>query len=133
MDADVHASSAAERDLDAFLQVIELAPAPVPEDAGGDHASTAELEVTAPPEKICTDDPLVLAEASEASEDEEHEAGETPQQSFNHAISYLNAVKVQFVDRPDIYARFLNVMLEWRDKRYVHHPYPGGLLTDLKN
>jgi hypothetical protein len=133
MEAEARTSIAAERDFVTSMQAIELAAAHAPKDSGAEPAAIAELEVTALSENIYTNDPSILAEAGEVSEDEEREASETLQQSFNHATSYLNGVKVQFADHPDIYVHFLNVMLEWRDKRYVHHPNPGDLLTDLQN
>jgi paired amphipathic helix protein Sin3a len=35
------------------------------------------------------------------------------------ALSYLDAVKAQFVDRPDVYERFLEIMKDFKSQLYV--------------
>lgn len=35
------------------------------------------------------------------------------------ALSYLDQVKVQFVDHPDVYNRFLDIMKDFKSGAYV--------------
>lgn len=39
------------------------------------------------------------------------------------ALSYLDQVKVQFVDHPDVYNRFLDIMKDFKSGAYVDHSY----------
>lgn len=38
------------------------------------------------------------------------------------ALSYLDQVKVQFTDHPDVYNRFLDIMKDVRTGRVAHPP-----------
>ena len=36
------------------------------------------------------------------------------------ALSYLDQVKVQFADQPDVYNRFLDIMKDFKSQAYVY-------------
>jgi paired amphipathic helix protein Sin3a len=91
MDVAVHAPRAAEPDPSATMQAFEPAAA---------HARGA-----APPAPI--------AAAPAAAMD-----GPRPL-NVTDALSYLDAIKAQFVDRPDVYERFLEIMKEFKGQLYV--------------
>lgn len=38
------------------------------------------------------------------------------------ALSYLDQVKVQFADQPDVYNRFLDIMKDFKSQAYVLYP-----------
>jgi paired amphipathic helix protein Sin3a len=88
MGADVHARIAAESDPSASMQITEFAVA---------HAPGA-----APPAPI--------AAAPAAAMD-----GPRPLNVID-ALSYLDAIKAQFVDRPDVYERFLEIMKDFKSQ-----------------
>jgi paired amphipathic helix protein Sin3a len=115
MDADLHAHIVAEADVDGPMQVIEPAAAPAPEDIGAAlPAPIAELEAAAPAEDVPMDGPSALVEAGEVGEGEGDGDGEERQLNVTDALSYLDAVKVQFADRPDVYNHFLDIMKEFK-------------------
>jgi paired amphipathic helix protein Sin3a len=37
--------------------------------------------------------------------------------NFRDAMSYLNQVKIQFADEPDVYNRFLDIMKEFKSQK----------------
>lgn len=39
--------------------------------------------------------------------------------SFQDALTYLDQVKVQFHDQPDVYNRFLDIMKDFKSQAYV--------------
>jgi paired amphipathic helix protein Sin3a len=39
--------------------------------------------------------------------------------SRQDALSYLDQVKVQFADQPDVYNRFLDIMKDFKSQAYV--------------
>jgi paired amphipathic helix protein Sin3a len=39
--------------------------------------------------------------------------------SHQDALSYLDQVKVQFADQPDVYNRFLDIMKDFKSQAYV--------------
>ena len=39
------------------------------------------------------------------------------------ALSYLDQVKVQFADQPDVYNRFLDIMKDFKSQAYVTDPF----------
>lgn len=41
------------------------------------------------------------------------------------ALSYLDQVKVQFADQPDVYNRFLDIMKDFKSQAYVANPSPA--------
>lgn len=51
-----------------------------------------------------------------------YSSGERPL-NVTDALSYLDAVKVQFQDQPDVYNHFLDIMKEFKNEQSVrHHP-----------
>jgi len=42
--------------------------------------------------------------------------------SVQDALSYLDQVKVQFADQPDVYNRFLDIMKDFKSQAYVLFP-----------
>lgn len=40
---------------------------------------------------------------------------------FQDALSYLDQVKVRFVDQPDVYNRFLDIMKDFKSQAYDHN------------
>lgn len=38
------------------------------------------------------------------------------------ALSYLDQVKVRFVDQPEVYNRFLDIMKDFKSQAYVGNP-----------
>lgn len=44
------------------------------------------------------------------------------------ALSYLDAVKIQFQDRPDVYNQFLDIMKDFKGQVYVCFPSSQSLL-----
>jgi hypothetical protein len=51
------------------------------------------------------------------------------QLTVTDALSYLDAVKVQFADQPDVYERFLAVMKDFRNQLYVESSLLRGGYT----
>lgn len=49
--------------------------------------------------------------------------------AFQDALSYLDQVKVRFVDQPDVYNRFLDIMKDFKSQAYV---VPDCRLLDLR-
>jgi hypothetical protein len=47
------------------------------------------------------------------------------------ALSYLDAVKVQFHDKPDVYNHFLDIMKDFKSQMYVHPPLFHPILRFL--
>jgi hypothetical protein len=110
MAADVHAPLAAEPHPGASAQAYEPAAANVPEDMG-----------TVPPA------PIVAAPAAE-----DVPIDGLGQLTVTDALSYLDAVKVQFADQPDVYERFLAVMKDFRNQLYVESSLlRGGYAYEL--
>jgi paired amphipathic helix protein Sin3a len=120
MDADLHTPVVVEPDVDGPMQVIEPAAAPALEDIGAAlPAPISELEAAAPAEDVPMDGPSALVEAGEVGEGEGDGDGEERQLNVTDALSYLDAVKVQFADRPDVYNHFLDIMKEFKGQLYV--------------
>src|SRR5882757_3717485 len=49
--------------------------------------------------------------------------------SHQDALSYLDQVKVQFADQPDVYNRFLDIMKDFKSQAYVDESrsvFPGA-------
>jgi paired amphipathic helix protein Sin3a len=42
------------------------------------------------------------------------------------ALTYLDQVKVQFHDQPDVYNRFLDIMKDFKSQSYVYIASPGA-------
>jgi paired amphipathic helix protein Sin3a len=106
MAIDVHASLAAKPDPGAPAQAFE----PAPEDMG-----------TVPPAPIA---------AGPAAEDAPIDG--LGQLTVTDALSYLDAIKVQFADQPDVYERFLAVMKDFRNQLYVESSLlRGGYAYEL--
>jgi paired amphipathic helix protein Sin3a len=110
MAIDVHAPLAAKPDPGAPAQAFEPAAANAPEDMG-----------TVPPAPIA---------AGPAAEDALIDG--LGQLTVTDALSYLDAVKVQFADQPDVYERFLAVMKDFRNQLYVESSLlRGGYAYEL--
>jgi hypothetical protein len=135
MDADLHTPIVAEPDVDGLMQAIEPAAASAPEDIGAAlPAPIAELEAAAPAEDVPMDGPSALVEAGEVGEGEGDGDGEERQLNVTDALSYLDAVKVQFADRPDVYNHFLDIMKEFKGQLYVKKScYAEGILTNSQD
>ena len=50
-------------------------------------------------------------------------AGDSSDRPLNvtDALSYLDAVKIQFTDRPDVYNHFLDIMKDFKSEVYASH------------
>ena len=44
------------------------------------------------------------------------------QLNVTDALTYLDSVKAKFVDRPDVYNIFLDIMKEFKSQQYVYFP-----------
>lgn len=47
------------------------------------------------------------------------------------ALSYLDAVKVQFYDKPDVYNHFLDIMKDFKSQMFVLPPFTGFFLSRI--
>jgi paired amphipathic helix protein Sin3a len=98
MDVTVHTPVATKPDPSATMQVLESAAAPAvthaPEDIGA-----APIAAGPAAEDVPMDGPRQL--------------------NVTDALSYLDAIKAQFVDRPDVYERFLDIMKMFKGHLYV--------------
>lgn len=48
--------------------------------------------------------------------------------SRQDALSYLDQVKVRFVEQPDVYNRFLDIMKDFKSQAYVFVPCKPPIL-----
>jgi hypothetical protein len=48
------------------------------------------------------------------------------------ALSYLDAVKVQFYDKPDVYNHFLDIMKDFKSQMFVLPPPLTGFFLSLQ-
>lgn len=46
---------------------------------------------------------------------------------YQDALSYLDQVKVQFSEQPDVYNRFLDIMKDFKSQAYVDSSNPSFL------
>jgi histone deacetylase complex regulatory component SIN3 len=132
MDTDVPAPAAVDSDLEKSVPVAEpvIEPAPTTDfpailtPVADAPPLPTPASVPAPP-SVVEDASMDVSPTSVAPESINGEAlvppgdGEERQLNVTDALSYLDAVKVQFGDRPDVYNHFLDIMKDFKGQLYV--------------
>lgn len=72
-------------------------------------------------EPLANVQPLLMVGFPNA-QDTGRQTAEGRQLNVTDALSYLDAVKKQFEDRPDVYNRFLDIMKDFKSQVYVFFP-----------
>jgi paired amphipathic helix protein Sin3a len=110
MDADAATPMATNAGADAPILASEPAAEPAPAAVEG----ASQADAPAEPAMAAPEDAAIDAAMGEDGAD-----GEERQLNVTDALSYLDAVKVQFGDRPDVYNHFLDIMKDFKGQLYA--------------